>query len=85
MVWCSHLLKNFPQLAVIHTARLVVCSIKGKMNMDKEVNQEVFMRETKYCMTYGFADISKIECNRVECVVECRKNKIYYLINALNV
>lgn len=35
-------------------------------------------------MTYGFADISKT-MQRVECVVECRKNKIQNLVNALNV
>ena len=33
--------------------------------MGQEVNQEVFRREEKYCITYGFADISKIECKEL--------------------
>ena len=33
--------------------------------MGQEVNQEVFRREEKYCITYGFADISTIECKEL--------------------
>lgn len=40
--------------------------------MGDRVDQDVFKREEKYCMAYGFKDISKVESNRDESVVEYR-------------
>ena len=40
--------------------------------MGDGVGQDVFKREENYRMAYGFKDISKVESNRDESVVECR-------------
>ena len=63
MVWCSHLLKNFPQSVVIHTAKSIGIVSKAEVNVFLEISCIFYDPTDVGNFISGFSAFSKSSLN----------------------